>query len=166
MHLFQYKSLEIAPNILYTILFIVNCISPLIGFLISALYIYTLFASIACLYRMLPHLSPFLQLFLTLSFPLRIDPLRFQTGCRKRRLNLALVFVFILGCSTFLWLVNACFCCAKFCSFPYQAKKFVVYWLWVSYATWMDPPGTPDCRSPCSAVQWQTYLACSRLQSQ
>ena len=25
-----------------------------------------------------------------LSFPLRIDPLRFQAGCRKRRLNLAL----------------------------------------------------------------------------
>jgi len=28
-----------------------------------------------------------------LSFPLRIDPLRFQVGCCKRRLNLALVFL-------------------------------------------------------------------------
>ena len=28
-----------------------------------------------------------------LSFPLRIDPLRFQAGCCKRRLNLALVFL-------------------------------------------------------------------------
>jgi len=54
-------------------------------------------------YRMLPHLSFFLHFFLTyllpyLSFPLRIDALRFQAGCRKRRLNLALVFVFILCC--------------------------------------------------------------------
>jgi len=45
----------------------------------------------------------FLHFFLTyllpyLSFPLRIDALRFQAGCRKRRLNLALVFVFILCC--------------------------------------------------------------------
>ena len=62
-------------------------------FFISALYI--LFA---CLY---PHLSLglsfFLHFFLTyllpyLSLPLRIDPLRFHAGCRKRRFNLALVF--------------------------------------------------------------------------
>jgi len=51
---------------------------------------------------MLPHLFGFLHFFLTyllpwLSFPLRIEPLRFQAGCRKRRLNLALVFVFIFG---------------------------------------------------------------------
>ena len=59
----------------------------LIRFLISKMYI--LFA---CLYCMLPHLSFFLNCFLTyllpyLSFPLRIDPLRFQAGCRKRRLS-------------------------------------------------------------------------------
>jgi len=56
-------------------------------------YIYILFV---CLYRMLPRLF-FLHIFLIyllpyLSFPLRIDPLPFQAGCRKRRLNLALVF--------------------------------------------------------------------------
>ena len=33
-----------------------------------------------------PYLSPYL------SFPLRTDPLRFQAGCCRRRLNLALVF--------------------------------------------------------------------------
>ena len=54
--------------------------APLIRFLISALCI--LFT---CLYRMIPHLSFFLHFFLTyllpyLSFPLRIEPLRFQAG--------------------------------------------------------------------------------------
>jgi len=50
-----------------------------------------------------PYLSPPL-----LIFPLRIDPLHVQTGCRKRRLNLALVFfVFILCCNAFL-LVGQC----------------------------------------------------------
>ena len=44
-----------------------------------------------------PYLSP------ALSFPLIIDPPRFQAGCCKRRPNLALVFlVFILCFSTFL----------------------------------------------------------------
>jgi len=38
-------------------------------------------------------------LFPYLSFPLRIDPLRFQAGCRKTRLNMALV---ILCCRVFL----------------------------------------------------------------
>ena len=59
-------------------------------------YIYILFA---CLCRMLFRLSFFLHSFLThllpyLSFPLRIDPLHFQAGYRKRRLNLALVFLY------------------------------------------------------------------------
>ena len=58
---------------------------------------------------MLPHISFSFTFFLTyllryLSFPLRIDPLRFQAECRKRRLNVALVFVFILCCSTFLFI--------------------------------------------------------------
>jgi len=63
----------------------------------------------ACLYRMLPHLSIFLHFFLAcllpyLSFSLRIDPLRFYAGCRKRRLNLALVFfMFILCCAVFFF---------------------------------------------------------------
>ena len=44
---------------------------------------------------MLPHII--LHLFLTylipyISFPLTSHPLRFQAGCRKRRLNMALVF--------------------------------------------------------------------------
>ena len=56
-------------------------------FLILVLYILC-----ACFYHMLLHLSffftfPYLSLFL-----LRIDPLHFQARCRKRRLNLALVF--------------------------------------------------------------------------
>ena len=42
-----------------------------------------------------------------LSFPLRTDPLRFQAGCRKSRLNLALFFVSILCCSTIL-LIGEC----------------------------------------------------------
>jgi len=37
-----------------------------------------------------------------LSFPLRIDFLRFQAGCRKRQLNLALVF-FVLWYILFDW---------------------------------------------------------------
>jgi len=66
--------------------------APLIRFLISTLYIF-----FACLYRMLPHLFFFSLFSLAyllpyLSFPLRIDPLRFQAGCRKMRLQLALVF--------------------------------------------------------------------------
>ena len=62
---------------------------------------------------MLPHLSFFLHIFLTYLLPylscrLRIDPLHFQAGCRKRQLNLALVFfVFILCCSAFV-LIGEC----------------------------------------------------------
>jgi len=81
--------------------------APLIRLLILVLYI--LFT---CLYHMLPTCPLFVHYFLTylflyLSFPLRIDPLCFQVGCPKRRLNLALVFVFILCCSTFL-LIGEC----------------------------------------------------------
>jgi len=54
----------------------------------------------------LPHSSVFLHSFLTyllpdLFCPSRINPLCFQAGCRKRRLNLALVFVFIVCCRAF-----------------------------------------------------------------
>ena len=90
--------------------------TPLIDFWFQC-YIYCLLASPLTLY---------LHLFLTyhlpyLSFPLRTDLLHFQAGCRKRRLNLALVFL-SLFCFVvhFIWLVNACFCCVLF--FPYQAK--------------------------------------------
>jgi len=34
---------------------------------------------------------------LTFLFPLRIGPLRFQAGCHKRRLNVALVFLCLFG---------------------------------------------------------------------
>jgi len=66
--------------------------ATLVQFLILALYTF-----FACLYRMLPHLSFFSSLFRYLSppvliFPFEIDPLRFHAGCRKRQLNLALVF--------------------------------------------------------------------------
>jgi len=45
---------------------------------------------------------------LTYSFPLRIDPLRFRVGCRKRRLNLALVFLCLFCCNTFFdWWMRA-----------------------------------------------------------
>jgi len=62
---------------------------------------------------MLPHLTFFLYFSflissLTYLIPLRIDLLYLQTGCCKRRLNLALVFIaFILCCSTFL-LIGEC----------------------------------------------------------
>ena len=51
-----------------------------------------------CVCCMLPQLSLFFHFFLTyllpyLYFPLRIDLLHLQAGCRKRRLDLALVFV-------------------------------------------------------------------------
>jgi len=72
--------------------------APLSPFLISALFI--LFA---CLYCMVPHLS-FFALFPYLSpplliFSLRIDPLHFLAGCRKRRLNLAVVLCLFWGLS-------------------------------------------------------------------
>ena len=85
---------------------------------------------------MLPHLSFFLHFFLTyflpyLSFPLRIDPLRFQAGCRKRPLSLALVFL-CLFCVVvhFFWLANASFVVLVF---PYQTKRL----------TWETSPKWP-----------------------
>ena len=75
------------------------------------------------------HLFFFLHFFLTcllpyLSFPSRMDPLRFQAGCRKRRQNLALVFCGLFCVVVhFFWLVNACFCRVRFSFFPYQVKR-------------------------------------------
>ena len=95
---------------------------PLIRFLVLALYIYILFA---CLYRIFPHLSFFLHFFLThlllyLSFPLRIDPLHFQVGCRKRWLNLALFFCAVVH---FFWLANVCFCGVRFSFFSMPSQE-------------------------------------------
>ena len=39
---------------------------------------------LACLHHLFPHLSLFFTFALNLSFPLRIDPLCFQAGCRKK----------------------------------------------------------------------------------
>ena len=74
------------------------------------MYIVCLFISYAS------QLSFFLHFFLTyllpyLSFPLRIDPLHFQAGCRKRRLNLGLVF---LCCCSFLVIGECMLFCVRF----------------------------------------------------
>jgi len=83
--------------------------APLIYLLISALY--TLFA---CLLAFLTYclsfslMFPYLYLLPYLAVSLRIGPLCFQAGCRKRRQNLALVFfAFIFCCSTFV-LIGEC----------------------------------------------------------
>jgi len=98
---------------------------PLIQFWISALYVLFLFISYA---------SPlifFCSLFLTyllpyLSFLLRIDPLLFQAGCRKRWLYLALDFC-VLFCVVvrFFWLLNACFCRVGFSFFHTKSRDWL-----------------------------------------
>ena len=70
---------------------VLDSIVPLLRFLIAVLYIY-IYILFACFYHMFPHFF-LTYLFPYLSFPLRIDPLRFQAGCCKRRLNVALVFL-------------------------------------------------------------------------
>jgi len=68
-----------------------------------------LLAYIVCLATFfLTYLLPYL------SVPLRIDPLRFQSECPKRRLNPALVFCVAVH---FLWFVNVCFCHVRFSFF-------------------------------------------------
>jgi len=102
-----------------------------------------LYILFACLYHMLPHLSFFLHFFFTdllfyTSFCLRIDPLRFQAGCRKRRLNLVLVFLYLFCVVVhFFWLVNACFCCVRFSFISDRAKI---------YLGEMSPKGPILCR--------------------
>jgi len=74
----------------------------------------------------------FSSLFLTyllpyLSFPLRTDPLRFQAGCRKRRLNLALVFLRLF--------------CVYYISFDWWMRAFVVLGLvyfCIKRRNWLD----------------------------
>ena len=61
---------------------------------------------------MLPHLSFFLHFFITyfvpyVSFPLRIDPLRFQARYYKRQLNLFLCLFCIAFVSYFDWWMRA-----------------------------------------------------------
>ena len=81
----------------------------------------------ACLYRTLPFFLTYLLPHL--SFPLRIDPLCFQTGWRKRRLNLALVFLHLFCVVVhFVWSMNACFYCVRF-SFFLSRPDWLVKWL-------------------------------------
>ena len=67
--------------------------------------------------------SFFLHFLLTYLLPYwffsfeNIYPLRFQTGWRKRRLNLAVVLHLFCVVVRFFWLVNACFCCVRFSFF-------------------------------------------------
>ena len=74
---------------------------------------------------MLPHLSFFFNfpdLSPPLSFPLRTDPLRFQAGCHKGRLNLALALFRVVA--HLFRLVNArAFVLLGLVFFPYQAKR-------------------------------------------
>ena len=67
----------------------------------SLLLLFILYASQVILFcsLFLSYLLPYL------SFPLRIDPLHFQEGCCKMRLNLALVLVvyFVLWYISFDW---------------------------------------------------------------
>jgi len=79
-------------------------------------------------------LSFFLHRFRSLSlvFPyfslsLRIDTLRFQAGCRKRWLHLALVVVYFVNISLvhFFWLANACFCYVT-CRFSFSIPDRLV----------------------------------------
>ena len=100
-----------------------------IRFLISALYTHHGVVVVYILFTcMFPHLSFFLHFVLTcllpyLYFPLRIDPLLFQAGCRKKATKPgSRFFVFILCYSTFLWMVNVRFRCVRF-SFSYKAKR-------------------------------------------
>jgi len=81
--------------------------APLIRSLISALY-NIVYIVCFCTYPLSLHFF-LTRLLPYLSFPSRIDPLHFQAGCRKRQLNLALIFlVFILCCSTFFdWWTRA-----------------------------------------------------------
>jgi len=49
-------------------------------------------------------------------------PLRFQAGCHKRRLNLAVVFCLFCVVVHFFWLVNTCLCFVRFC-FSIPSKR-------------------------------------------
>jgi len=60
---------------------------PLISALLYHLLVYIVyFPTYFFLHFFITYLLPYL------SFPLRIDLIRFQAGCRKKRLNLAFVF--------------------------------------------------------------------------
>jgi len=102
--------------------------APFIWLVISALYIYIYIYCLSVCIVCFPN-YPFSPLFFTyllpyLSFPLRIDPLRFQAGCPKRRLNPTLVFCvyFVFWYISFDWWIRA-FVVLGLVFFPYQAKR-------------------------------------------
>jgi len=93
------------------------CAIDSIFFYFGAISIVCLFISYAYpLVRISSLISSLTYLFL------RMDPFRFQAGYRKRRLNLALAFLCLFRVVV-QRLMNACFCCVRFCFFPYQAKR-------------------------------------------
>jgi len=77
----------------------------------------------ACLYCILPHLFFFIFSLRIVSF--RTDPFRFQAGCCKRRLNLALVFLWLFSAVLHFWLMNACFCCIRFSFFHTKPRDWL-----------------------------------------
>jgi len=76
--------------------------APWIHLLILALYM-----SFACLRSMLPHLPFFFTFFLYLSFPFRMDPLRFQAEGHKRRPNLGFFSCFSFLCYSIFCVADA-----------------------------------------------------------
>jgi len=73
-----------------------------------------------------------------LSFPLIIDLLRFQARCRKRWLNLDLVFLCLFCAAVnFFWWMNVWFCCVGFSFFHTKPRD------WLGE---MSPKGPILCR--------------------
>ena len=93
-------------------------------------FLFQCYILFACLYRRLPHLFFFSSLFLTYllpysSFPLRIDPLCFQTRCRNGRLNMVSFLCLFCVVMHFFWLVNAYFCCVRFSFFHTKPRDWL-----------------------------------------
>ena len=73
-----------------------------------------------------PYLLPYL------SFPLRIDPLRFLARCHKRRLNWTSVH--------FFWLVNACFCYVRFSFFSIPSQVHLIHKIHIPVTSQVSGP--------------------------
>jgi len=96
--------------------------APLIRFLISALSLYCLLLYIVCSFP----IYPFSSFFPYSSFPLRIYPLRFQAGCRKRRRKPGFSFSCLFCVAEhFFWLANACFCFVGFSFFHAKPRDWL-----------------------------------------
>jgi len=90
----------------------------------------------------------------SLTYLFRIDPLCYEAGCRKRQLNLVLVFL-CLFCALmlFFWSVSACFCCVRFSFFYTKSRN----WLGKTSLKW-----TVLCRVGCKTTT-QSVPACHQL---